>query len=1724
LRRRRNGKKTTNSNRRIHPIFRPPPTGILLLTFRAGAAPPSIVSEPQSVTVNNASAAAFTVVASNAVAYQWLFKGTNSLPGATNATLSLDNVGGSQAGSYSVVVTSADNSSVTSAPPAVLTIVPGTIVQLTISTYPDGSSSNFLVQLFDHDKPATVENFIHYITSGAYSNMFFERDITNFVLQGGGYTTVDRTTNHLDGGAVSTGTNVFPSQVDNEFNAGAVIHNEFGTLAMALVSGKPDSATSAFFFNLADNSTNLDSQDFTVFGRILSGSNVLAYFNTLSAPSNGIYDLQSSIPTLPVNYSGTNSPNNANLFYCDFAFSNAPPVDTNPPTVSITYPAPDAAFTNGGPLTAQGTAQDNVGLAEVFCILTSLTGASSGESLTNAAGDTAAWSLDMTNAFGTLEPGIYQLSAYAQDGAGNLSAPATVYFTNLARLTLITNAAGVLSTNVEYLVPDQHYWVSASPGSGELFEYWENQGVVSLDPLQSIIIETNLTIEVVYLSNTLPAGLAITNPPANSRVQTANAGLTLGGTLPASVTVTQLTCQLFVQSNAVTAALPADISGASWSLAVSNLAGGPYTLVVVAQDSSGQEGMVMENFTALIAPPVIISHPSSATVNIASAADFTVTASNAAGYQWELAGAGPIVGATNATLALDDVSASQSGSSYTVVITAPDGETAVSAPAVLTVVPGTVLRVTISKFPDGSSSNFWVQLFDHDKPATVENFIHYITSGSFSNMFFDRDVTNFVLQGGDYVSTDRTTNYLSGGPVSTGTNRFPSQVDSEFNVGPLIHNEFGTLAMALVSGESNSATSAFFFNLADNSSNLDNQDGGFTVFGRILSGTNILQYFNTLSAPSNGISDYFSDLTNLPVNFDGTNEPENTNLFYCDFTFSNAPPVDTNPPTVSITFPAPGAAMTNGISLTAQGTARDNIAVAEVFCVLTTLNTNGGGSQTNAALGTTNWSLDLGTLQPGIYKLTSYAQDGAGNLSAPATVYFTNLAQLTLITNAAGVLSTNVEYLAPGRQYSVSAAPGTGQQFCGWTSNGVTSLNPVQTFTLNADLVLTVTYLTVNSSKSLTITSPVSGKQALSIQSVLTVSGTLASTNVTQLTCQFFVNSNSVSSAQPANITGTNWSLTVTNYANGSYTVIALATNAAGGSSLVSVNFTLLNVEVLTVNIVGKGTVVSNPGTYVVPGNYTLKAVPNSGQAFYCWNDGVATTLNPSKTVHVVSNLTLTATFVPEAAALAGMAFTYPPANAGLTNGTFNVAGTLPASLTITQMTCQLFLKSNGVTALPQPAAIAPAGRKWTFAVSNLTPGPYTVLAVARDNKGDTRLVSENFNLLAKVAVGVQPPGAGTVTAGLNGKYLPMGQTCSISATPKTGRLFAFWTGAVANTNSAATTFVVSSNTVLTANFASNYFPAAAGTYTGLFLDSSAVTPTNAGFVTLTTTATGAFSGQLMFPSRTYQLSWAFAYNGFVKLQGEGLDSNLLALVLNLDLTNGASTVTGYVEDELSPTIWLWQSDLVLNRAVTRLPASNAPAPGNYDLLLQPENPTNKLTATGYAAVTIGTGGAVTLGGALPDNTPFSQSAEMSRDGVWPVYIVPSSYKGKGMVIGWQTNTSSGLSDGQLFWFKPSAGLATGLTSTGAAYGPPAAGAQYQMLRVGGATNSLAVSASRQFVPQLPITEISLSSTGILSGQIEVNDHKLPFKGAFVSPSAGGAGYILDTNGQTDGFEIRPRP
>src|SRR5688572_5645985 len=67
-------------------------------------------------------------------------------------------------------------------------------------------------------------------------------------------------------------------------------------------------------------------------------------------------------------------------------------------------------------------------------------------------------------------------------------------------------------------------------------------------------------------------------------------------------------------------------------------------------------------------------------------------------------------------------------------------------------------------------------------------------------------------------------------------------ITNEYSVGRTFSNTYGTIAMARQPTRTNSASSQWFLNLKNNSF-LDSVDGGFTVFGRVIAGTNVLNLF-----------------------------------------------------------------------------------------------------------------------------------------------------------------------------------------------------------------------------------------------------------------------------------------------------------------------------------------------------------------------------------------------------------------------------------------------------------------------------------------------------------------------------------------------------------------------------------------------------------------------------------------------------------------------------------------------------------------------------------------------------------------------------------------------------------------------------------------------------------------------------------------------------------------
>ena len=127
------------------------------------------------------------------------------------------------------------------------------------------SKGDIVLELDKAKAPATVENFLNYVNSGFYNGTIFHRVISNFMIQGGGYTKdfQKKPTN---------------APIKNEANNG--LSNVRGTIAMARTSD-PHSATAQFFINVVDNkfldyrSATMRGWGYAVFGKVIEGMNVV---------------------------------------------------------------------------------------------------------------------------------------------------------------------------------------------------------------------------------------------------------------------------------------------------------------------------------------------------------------------------------------------------------------------------------------------------------------------------------------------------------------------------------------------------------------------------------------------------------------------------------------------------------------------------------------------------------------------------------------------------------------------------------------------------------------------------------------------------------------------------------------------------------------------------------------------------------------------------------------------------------------------------------------------------------------------------------------------------------------------------------------------------------------------------------------------------------------------------------------------------------------------------------------------------------------------------------------------------------------------------------------------------------------------------------------------------------------------------------------------------------
>ena len=149
------------------------------------------------------------------------------------------------------------------------------------------SLGDIRIELWADKAPETVKNFLGYVDDKFYDGTIFHRVISNFMIQGGGFTK-DMKEKRTKG------------QIRNE--ARADVGNERGTIAMARLP-QPHTASAQFFINVKNNA-GLNHRDesqrgfgYCVFGKVVEGMDIVDKIKSVPTNTVGGYD---DVPVQPV--------------------------------------------------------------------------------------------------------------------------------------------------------------------------------------------------------------------------------------------------------------------------------------------------------------------------------------------------------------------------------------------------------------------------------------------------------------------------------------------------------------------------------------------------------------------------------------------------------------------------------------------------------------------------------------------------------------------------------------------------------------------------------------------------------------------------------------------------------------------------------------------------------------------------------------------------------------------------------------------------------------------------------------------------------------------------------------------------------------------------------------------------------------------------------------------------------------------------------------------------------------------------------------------------------------------------------------------------------------------------------------------------------------------------------------------------------------------------------
>jgi len=671
---------------------------------------------------------------------------------------------------------------------------------------------------------------------------------------------------------------------------------------------------------------------------------------------------------------------------------------------------------------------------------------------------------------------------------------------------------------------------------------------------------------------------------------------------------------------------------------------------------------------------------------------------------------------------------------------------------------------------------------------------------------------------------------------------------------------------------------------------------------------------------------------------------------------------DTTKPLVAFSSPGAGARTNN---LVVMGTASDIAQVTNVNYWITNINagsivTNNGQAALMAGTGSiSNWTIPTTALLPGTNYVTVQSADYPGNLSIFATreFFYKVPASFHLLVNPVGML------VIPAASVEGNAVPSNGATLYVGEGYTLTAMPPpnwrLADWLTNGSIAGTASSLIFIMEPDLVVTA----NFALGLPPSITTQPA----NQTE----------PVGGVAAFSVKATGASLTYQWLFDGA--PVSDSTNISGSAA-----------SQLTIHLVAA----ANEGSYSV-------VVSNSAATA----DAVT---SKSAKLTVVAEITKPA-----------VAVTSPKANSR-TNALV-LSGTASDDVRVLTVAYWVTNLNNGIITTTHGLAALTKGTgsvsNWTIAASSLLPGTNILSVQSSNYSGEASSVVKAtffYEVTTPFHLLVNPEGMRTSLT--NGAPLDVGEGYTLTAEPAQNWWLTNWltNSSFAGSNKTLA-FIMESNLVVTANFATNLFVGAAARYDGIFYPSDAKETPEAtcGLIeNLLLQTNGIYSGKLYLAGSSYLLAGAFNRSGeatetIVRTTAAGGN-------VSLELNIPWQSVPRQIMGSLRGTSWI-SSNLFLYAATTN--TNNFPA---YTVLLsQDTNEPSLPPDYGYALIT-NTGSMINMGGMLSDGTPFSRSEPINEQNQFPVYA--SLYNNKGLLLGTMSldaATNGTVPVGGLTWFKP---------------------------------------------------------------------------------------------------------